>query len=282
MTPPRTFADGERRQFLRYTRTDRWPLLERFPIPAAAHTDLLAAMLACEPDRIESIVGELDDETSRAASEMVSEPGFRRAIEALPFHADDRVVAVGDSITADRTGWFELLAASIALTGAGRAELHNLGVSGNTTADVLERYDLIEAVRPSHVLLMLGTNDVRIHGRAGGYRMATSHETERNLRALIDLITGDLDASITLITPPPVDQQRVDGFFSEAPVRWDATTMDEIAAVVRKIDPDCVDLHTAFGNAGAGDLLEPDGVHPTLPGQRLILRTIVNRLARFS
>jgi lysophospholipase L1-like esterase len=280
VTPPRTFARGERRQFLRYTRTDRWPLLERFPVPAVVHTDLLAAMLACEPDRIETIVGDLEDETSRAVSEMMAEAGFRAAVEALPFHDDDRVVGLGDSITADRTGWFEMLAASIEFAGTSRAELHNLGVSGNTTADVLERYDLIEAARPSHVLLMLGTNDVRAHGRTGGYRMVTSHETERNLRALIDLITGDLGASITLITPPPVDQHRIDGFFTASPVRWDATTVDEIAAVVRKLDPDCVDLHTAFGTAGSGDLLEADGVHPTVPGQRFILRTIVNRLAR--
>ena len=38
---------------------------------------------------------------------------------------------------------------------------HNLGLSGNTTADALERFDLLEAFRPTHVLVMLGTNDAR-------------------------------------------------------------------------------------------------------------------------
>jgi acyl-CoA thioesterase-1 len=211
---------------------------------------------------------------------MVEDARFRTAIEALPFGENDRVAGVGDSITADRVGWFELLAASIDLAGARGVRLHNLGVSGNTTADVLERFDLIEAVRPTHVLLMLGTNDARSHGRLGSFRMVTSHETERNLRALVDLITGDLGVPVTLITPPSVDQQRIDAAFYGLPIRWEADAVGEVAAVVRKLDADCVDVYSATAQSNVGDLLEPDGVHPTPAGQRIILRTIVGALTR--
>jgi lysophospholipase L1-like esterase len=186
---------------------------------------------------------------------MVAGEAFRAALRALPFRPGDRIAAVGDSITADRVGWFELLSASAVLTGAPAGELVNLGVSGNTTADVLERFDLLESARPSHVVLMLGTNDARSHGRAVNHRMATVSETERNLRALIDLVVSGLGATVTVITPPAVDQQRVDTYFADAPVRWYAA---EVAEAVRKVAPDALDLHSAI-QAGPAGMLEADG-----------------------
>jgi acyl-CoA thioesterase-1 len=280
VTAPRTLSGDDRRQFMRYTRTERWPLFERFPMPAELHTGLIAGMLACRPAQVRAGLDELHDETRRAAAEMMADARFRAAIEALPFGENDRVAGVGDSITADRVGWFELLAASIDLAGPRGVHLHNLGVSGNTTADVLERFDLIEAVRPTRVLLMLGTNDARSHGRLGSFRMVTNHETERNLRALVDLITGDLGVPVTLITPPAVDQRRIDAAFHGLPLRWEADAVREVASVVRKLDAGCIDVYSATRPSTAGDLLEADGVHPTPAGQRVILRTIVGALTR--
>jgi lysophospholipase L1-like esterase len=155
--------------------------------------------------------------------------------------------------------------------------LHNLGVSGNTTADVLERFDLLEAARPTRLLLMLGTNDSREHGRTHSYRMATPSETERNLLALLDLIAG-LGATVTVITPTVVDGERIAEFFAGGPVRWEAGAVAETAAVVRKVAPAGLDLHTITQAAGFAGLLESDGVHPTPSGQRFILTRIVEHL----
>ncbi|GIM97389.1 SGNH/GDSL hydrolase family protein [Paractinoplanes toevensis] len=278
--PPaaRTFTDDERRQFLRYTDTGQWPLLRRFPISADLHTDLLAQMLASTPETVRALVRSLHDETRATAARMLSDHRYREAVADLPFRPGDRVVAVGDSITADRLGWFELLAASIGLAGGPAAGLINLSISGNTTADVLERFDLLEAAGPSRVLLMLGTNDARAHGRTGSYRMATAHETERNLRALVDLVTGDLNAEITVITPPAVDQHRADAFFGDVPLRWHASDVAEVADVVTKTAPGAVDLHRAMSAPGRGDLLESDGVHPTPAGQQFILSQVIEHL----
>ena len=270
-------SSSDRRDFLRYTRTNRWPILERFPVGEDVHAELLAHMLSCTPEVIAALTDSLEEETRAAAAHLLTDEAYRDALTALPFGSDDRVVAVGDSITADRLGWFELLAASFGSLGKPGPTLINLGVSGNTTADVIERFDLLEAARPTRVLLMLGTNDARAHGRAGHHRMATTHETERNLRALLDLVTGDLHSEVTVITPPAVDQPRVDEFFADAPVRWSAAAVAEIAAVVRKVAPEAVDVHDATRGLPA-DLLEADGVHPTAAGQRFILARILDHL----
>jgi acyl-CoA thioesterase-1 len=276
-TPAMT--DDERRHFLRYTRTKQWPMLQRFPVEDSLHTGLLAQMLGCTPEHLRTLVGSLRDATRDLAADMTTDPRFLRALAALPFRDGERIVAVGDSITADRIGWFELLMASIDLAGNHEMSMRNLGVSGNTSADVLERFDLLEAAKPTLVLLMVGTNDARSHGRARGHRMATTHETERNLRALIDLITVDLNAAVRLITPPAVDQRRIATFFAELPLRWHANAVAEVADTVRKVDPNCVDIHAAMDAYGLDDLLESDGVHPNLAGQKFILRTVVERLA---
>jgi lysophospholipase L1-like esterase len=274
-----SFTDDERRQFVRYTDTGRWPLLERFPISADLHTELLAQMLASTPETIRSLLRSLHDETEATATRMLTDDRYREALAHLPFRPADRVVAVGDSVTADRLGWFELLAASLRRLGAPTATMINLGVSGNTTADVLERFDLLEAAKPSRVLLMLGTNDARAHGRSGSHRMVTADQTQRNLRALADLVTEDLNAHITLITPPAVDQERVDAFFSDAPLRWHASDVAEVADAVRKAAPGVIDLHQAMtARPRASDLLEPDGVHPTPAGQQFILNHIIEHL----
>lgn len=272
------YTDAERRHFLRYTRTRQWPMLGRFPVSDELHSRLLAEMLHSTPEVIGRLTTSLADEVHAAAAHLLSDAAYRDDVGRLPYLSHDRVVAVGDSITADRLGWFELLAASVEATAATGPTLVNLGVSGNTTADVLERFDLLEASGPTRVLLMLGTNDAREHGRAGRHRMVTPPETERNLRTLVDLVTGELGADVTLITPPPVDQLRVDAFFDDAPVHWHAGAVDEVAAVVRKVSPGAIDLHTAVRPISP-DLLEADGVHPSVAGQRAILRYVVQRLA---
>jgi len=270
------YTDDERRHFLRYTDTGRWPMLQRYPITGDLHTKLLAQMLASSPQAIRTLISSLQAETRAAAEQMLADDRYRAAIAGLPYGPADHVVAVGDSITADRLGWFELLTASIGLAGGPAPRLTNLSISGNTTADALERFDLLEAARPSRVLLMLGTNDARTHGRTIGYRMASKHETERNLRALVDLITQQLKARITVITPPAVDQERIDAFFSDAAVGWQAPTVAEVAEVIRRAAPGAIDLHQL--TRARSDLLEPDGVHPSPAGQRFLLRAVIERL----
>jgi len=280
VTTATRFSDDQRREFIRYTRTRRWPMLARYPIDDALHLQLLAQMLACAPDHIRDLVADLDATARDTATDMLADPEFAASLAGLPWRDGDRVVAVGDSITADRLGWFEMLAAAMRRAGtAPGPSLLNLGVSGNTTADVLERFDLLEAARPTVVLMMLGTNDARAHGRRHGHRMASPRETERNLRALVDIVVGEFGATVRLITPPAVDQNRSTAFFTDMPLRWHAETVAEVADVVRAIDPDSVDVHEAMLAHGLDGLMEADGVHPSLTGQRFLLGTVATRLA---
>jgi acyl-CoA thioesterase I len=279
VTPPRPSTDDERRNFVRYTRLEQWPLLNRFPISPDLQLELYAQMLACSQDDVARIVTSLDAATEMIASQLLSEPRFRAALDRLPYADDDRVVALGDSITADRVGWFEIL--SLSLRQAGRQSLYtaNLGLSGDTTADVLARYDILESERPTHVLVMLGTNDVRAHGRHARHRMVTPPETERNLRALVDLVTNDIGAAIILITPPVADQRRISASFEGAASGWDRAALDEVADAVRRVDPNHIDVRASLDEFDLMTVVDSDGIHPSQRGQQVMARTVVSGLA---
>ncbi|WP_157970496.1 SGNH/GDSL hydrolase family protein [Nakamurella deserti] len=273
-------TDDERTRFVRYTRPERWPLLDRFPVSGELHDRILAEILVDSTDEVRRRRHGLRSRAHDGAATLLADPAYQAALRRLPFHGGDRVAALGDSLTADRLGWFELLTHTMRLAGYPGVATHNLGLSGDTTADALERFDLLEAFRPTHVLVLLGTNDARRHGRSTDHRMVTPSETQRNLRVLDDLIRGTLHARAVFITPPPGDQASIDRSFAGETVRWAAAELDAVAAQVRDVAVDHIDLHRVLRRQPDRTWLDPDGVHLSAYGQRLTAATIAAGLSR--
>ena len=247
-----TCTDEERRHFLRYTRTGSWPMLQRFPVAADLHAELLAQMLGQHPGDVR-VAARARCTTSPREAAAVCWPTPRTGRHrgtALPAGGPDRR---GRRLDHRRPA--RLVRSAGRLDRAGRRARRDPGQSGRQRQHHRRR---ARALRPAggrpadRVLLMLGTNDARAHGRPRGYRMVTPQETERNLRALVDLITRDLGRGVTVITPTAVDQDRIAAFFAGAPVRWEAAAVAEVAAVVRKVAPAAIDLHAPPEHAGAG------------------------------
>lgn len=273
----RTWSIGEpREELLRYTRTEGWSVLARFPITAEGHVALLAGMLGSDGAAVRDELSDLQSMVRRVSEKVVLPPTGPDG--ELAWHGQ-RVAAVGDSLTADRLSWFELLSAAHAPDGQPAPSLTNLSLSGATTADALERFDLIEAARPSLVLVMLGTNDVRRHGRRHPQRMLSLPETRRNLTALCTLIGTDLSADVRLITPPPADQDLIDRFPARVPVSVRAEDIDEVAEVVRSLGQPFIDVHGPMKDAGAREFLEADGIHLNVAGQRTVAEHVLSALA---
>lgn len=157
VSPPA--SDDELSTVLRFTEPAAWPSLARYPIGTERETELLARMFLQPPSKILEMRGAMDETVRSAAAELLAEPALRAAVEALPLGPDDRLVVVGDSLSADQIGWFRILTAAFALAGRTDIRTANVALSGDTTADVIERFDLIQQAAPTHVLIMVGTND---------------------------------------------------------------------------------------------------------------------------
>ena len=202
MTATTAMTEAQRRRMVRFTRPERWPMLDRFPVGDELHERILAEIVLDTTTEVRQRIWELRTDRNAAAAVLLADPAYRDSLRRLPFRGGDRVAALGDSLTADRLGWFELLAETMRLAARPGVATHNLGLSGDTTADAVERFDLLEAFRPTHVLVMLGTNDARRHGRGSDHRMVSPAENRRNLSVLRDLVEHGLGARAVCLGRP--------------------------------------------------------------------------------
>lgn len=91
------------------------------------------------------------------------------------------IAFVGDSITAhgDWAAWFP------------DREVHNFGIGGDTTDDLIARLDGVVAVRPASIALLIGTNDL-------GKRQSVEHLV-RNVEFLLVTLRRELPGTRMLV-----------------------------------------------------------------------------------
>ena len=220
-------------------------------LPGAALLDdaCLAAAYGTTPDVLAEVRARLEREVREAAASLDA-GGMPRGT----------VVALGDSITDDLQSWAELLrAAGVALV--------NAGISGDTTIDALERLYGVVSLQPVLVLAMLGTNDCQRHGPARA-RLVSPRDS---LRAAAEIARW-LECRVVWIAPPPVDEAALARTVGERPFELRGRDVEALTAALRDSGFELVEppLTTAH--------LLPDGVHPSLEGQRVIAEAVLRAL----
>lgn len=171
-----------------------------------------------------------------------------------------KIVCLGDSITwgfpfGPQDSWTHLLGQVL------KVEIINRGINGNTTADMLARFDRhVLKERPTHLILMGGINDVVCQEP---YDLITHHlqtMVEKARAAGIEVVMG---------TPTAVDDPS-----------WERslTRLREwVHAFAARQKISVIDFHRAFydqeGNLRTEYLL-PDGGHPTRSGYQAMFRQI--------
>ena len=169
--------------------------------------------------------------------------------------AEPVIVALGDSLTAGfgvlpDEAYPALLEARLRREGYAYRVV-NAGVSGDTSAAALRRVDWVLRARPSIVIVALGANDGLRHQSVTAMR-DNLLEIVRRLRA-----AGAAVLLAGMRVPPnygPEYSRAFTAAFSEA-----ARTTG-VALVPFLLD----------GVAGDPHLNQPDGIHPTAEGQRII------------
>jgi lysophospholipase L1-like esterase len=232
-------------------------LLAVAELPGAALMSLTAEAQAygAAPGEVALVRARLSHEVAHAAAGLPAPPSV-----------DGAVVALGDSITDDLQSWAELLRAR-------GLPIVNAGVSGDTTADVLRRLHGVVELRPALVLAMLGTNDCQRHGPSAT-RLVAPAESARNLAA----ISAWLGSTVVWLTPPPVLEPALAAIVGDRPFSMRDDDTREIADLMRALGDPVVDTGATLREGDLGELLLPDGVHPSLAGQTAIARTVIGAL----
>jgi acyl-CoA thioesterase-1 len=175
---------------------------------------------------------------------------------------DDRpaLVCFGDSLTAGfgvdpGHSYPNLLQQELDRQGY-RYRVVNLGESGDTTQDGLDRLSLVTAEKPRLVIVEFGAND--------GLRGQPVSNMEKNLAAIVEALQQSgarvVLAGITL--PPnygPDYIKRFDAVYPELAVRYKVPLIPFLLE----------------GAAGHADLMQQDGLHPNTAGTRLVAANVL-------
>jgi acyl-CoA thioesterase-1 len=242
----------------------------------------IAALFGLDVDAYQSIRGRYATRARQVAQELIAEPAFAALVDRLPFAPGDIVVGLGDSITDDDQSWLEIMRALIESRRAeDRIRIVNAGVSGDTTAHMIARFLDVIVEKPDWVICMAGTNDARLHGDFPTKVLVSLEETERNLDMLRHMAATQTQARWVWMTPTTVIEAQIADHWmlSGFELAWRNSDLLAIGDVIcRRAEP-VVDLRKAFGEPPGPRFLLPDGLHPSLEGQIVIVRALVERLA---
>lgn len=217
----------------------------------------------------------------RAALDLLDNQTLRERAETLPFQAGQVVVGLGDSITDDLQSWLEILQhLYTALRPDSPVRFVNAGVSGDTTADMISRFLEVVKEDPDWILCMPGTNDARRHGLDPTKTLVSSEETQKNLQMIAHYARKQTRAQLVWMTPATVIPEKIATHFllSEFQVMWDPADLKAIAEILCSRPEPVVDLQQAFGHPVDPRFLLPDGLHPSLAGQKQIVQMLIDVL----
>jgi len=245
--------------------------------------EMLAPFFGTDARTYREIKAAFAERARRCAHELLQDAWFPRLVDQLPFESGTTLVGLGDSITDDYQSWLEILRHLLAERRPGdEFEVVNAGISGDTTSGLLGRVLEVLDEGPDWILVLIGTNDVAFIREPPTKSLVSPEETGKNLRALRDVARALSDARLVWMTPPPTIEDRVLEDASPIGPVWRNKDLAEAARLVREVageDP-LVDLWEAFGEPAQPEFLLPDGLHPSLAGQKAITAALVERLGR--
>lgn len=191
-----------------------------------------------------------------------------------------RICVWGDSISHgahdfEKGGWVERLKTSYTMEDD--ISVYNVGISGDTTHDVLERFDVeAKAREPEMIVFSIGINDA-IYIIDEDRHKNTEEGFRDNIKKLIAKSKIFTD-KILLLSCNPVDQDKT------TPISWDKNKeyhnsyIQKLNKIIEEIALEegllFVDIYKVFIERQNYIDLLPDGLHPNEDGHELIFQVV--------
>ena len=168
---------------------------------------------------------------------------------------------------------------------ANKVYVYPLGVSGDTSEDLLKRFkgeieDRIEEDQDTLIIFSVGLNDSQVN-LAPNQNRVSNENYEKNIKQLTD-IASKFTKKILIVGLTPVNESKVNptpwipnwGYTNEQIEKY-----NKILANICKINSlGFIDILAVFSKQ-SGKLLSSDGLHPNSEGHNLIFNLLKNYLA---
>lgn len=254
---------------LRYVRPQRV-----FDIDDDADGTVSAEHLGLTREEGMRLLRRIDDIRAAVVDALLGDSALTAAIARVP-DPGGSIAVVGDSMSADRLGWAELLGGLLTSL---RPELvlRSTARGGDTTLDALSRFHLAAAHRPAVVIQLIGANDARRHGFGLAVPMCSPDDTRRGLRGL-RAMCGHLGARRVVFSPLAGDERG--SVVNRHGASWLPSDIEAVSELVLEVDPEATNLHASAVRLPSEEFLLADGLHPTLAGQVWLLHRVVAALS---
>lgn len=260
-------------------------LEKRFPLlPGINNTEAVAHLMGLEEEELIKLRNRFEQNAKEAAQELLKEDEVLEWLEDLPFEEGDTVVALGDSITDDLQGWFNIFkqVLEIALPDT-EFTLVNSGVSYDTTSDALKRLNRdVLAHEPDWVIVALGTFDAqKLHVEPTRPLVSLADYWE-NTKTIEEAVKEVTDNPLIWISPPPVITEMLQKIrlFDFDIFEEDLQNIREILSGKQGYIVDPVGSRmSSDGEVEAWNYLS-DGLHPSLSGHVNTVRELLRHLTQ--
>ena len=166
-----------------------------------------------------------------------------------------------------------------------KAYVYPLGVSGDTSYDLLKRFkgeieDRIEEDQDTLIMLSVGLNDSQVNLASNQNRISPENY-KKNIKQLTD-IASKFTNKVLIVGLTPVNESRVNptpwipdwGYANEQIEKYNQI----LANICKTNNLGFIDILADFSKQ-SGKLLSTDGLHPNSEGHNLIFNLLKNYLA---
>ncbi|HEX6981247.1 MAG TPA: GDSL-type esterase/lipase family protein [Balneolaceae bacterium] len=268
-------------------------LEKRFPLlPGINNKEALAGLMGLEVDEFKKLRNRFETNAKEAAVELLEDGEIADWIEELPFEKGDTIVALGDSITDDLQGWFNIFknVLEIGLEDADFTFI-NSGVSYDTSTDALKRLnrDVLDH-DPDWVIVALGTFDAQRLHVAPDRPLVSLADYWENLNTIESAVAEVTDNPLIWVTPPPVITEMLQQIrlFNFDLFEKDLSSLREILTGKKGyiVDPLGERMNDEEDETENEEISGPaawnylsDGLHPSLSGHTNTVKELIRFLA---
>jgi len=256
---------------------------KRFPLlPGKKDRKAEAILLGLSEEELKSFRENISQNAKQGAFELLKEDEIIDCMNSLPLDGSETIAVIGDSITEDGQGWFEILKQVLELS-VEKADFTfiNAGVGEQTSSEALRRLDRdILVHEPDWVFVALGTYDAQRLNIVPGRTIVPLSETWENLESIQNIVGEYVKNPIIWITPTPV----INELLTENPL-YEYSIFEEDLQQVRQLvagkDGVIIDsLGRRMGKEGpeAWNYIA-DGLHHSLSGHMNTVRLVIKKLS---